>query len=208
MEARLEPGNQFQRDAVHQEDEQCHRHDGQRQRDDEEDWPDDGVHDAQQQRRHDERARSGDGDSGEQHIGDPQSEGGDDEPDKESPHGAEDNLPATKRAVIPGRACTPILASMRMDPERESRPAGARETPANGPRSTGQPLTMACSGWPNHVTAMVSGFGARKVMRPRNRHSRPTTIVAGSSKMSPDPKRSLMAAASGKVKVSPRAPRP
>src|SRR5438034_5914110 len=39
------------------------------------------------------------------------------------------------------------------------------DSPANGPRSAGQPLTMACSGCPNHVTASVSARGARNTMR-------------------------------------------
>src|SRR5439155_21243285 len=103
--------------------------------------------------------------------GDPQSQGGDQESDNEASHGAEDNRgarPATKRAVMPGRACTPSFESSRIAPLIESRPAQESDNPANGPRSAGQPLTIACSGWPNQLTASVSARGARNAVLARN----------------------------------------
>src|SRR5204863_146813 len=135
---------------------------------------------------------------------------GDKQPYKDAPHDPQNNRarpprPATNRAVIPGFAWTPNLESSRMAPLRESRPAQASDTPANGPRSAGQPLTMACSGWPNQLTASVSARGWRKTICPRNTQSRPTTTVAESSVMSWSRKRSLMPGAAGKVRLSPRA---
>src|SRR6266571_7674396 len=208
MESRDQPGDERERDAVHDQDEQSQGQDGERQGEEKQNRPNQRIDYAQHQRGDDQRARAGDHDAGEELIGDPQPQGGDQQSDDESFHGAEDNRcgrPATNRAVMPGRACTPSLASSRIEPLSESRPAGASDTPAKGPRSAGQPLTMACSGWPNQVTASVSARGARKTTRPRNTHSRPTTTVAVSRVRSPSRKRSLMPGAVGNVIVSPRA---
>src|SRR6266566_3200327 len=179
-----------------------------RQRDEEENRPNHGVDEAEHQRRYDQRAGACERDPRQQFVGDPQPECRDQEPDKEASHGWEDNRcarPATKRAVMPGLACTPSLESSRIAPPKESRPDQASDTPANGPRSAGQPLTMACSGCPNQVAETVSARGARKTMCPRNRHSRPTIAVVVSSRMSWIRKRSLIPGAAGNVSVSPRA---
>src|SRR6266542_4796474 len=208
MESRDQPGDERERDAVHDQDEQSQGQDGERQGEKKQNRPDQRIDRAKHQRGDDQRARAGDHDAGEELIGDPQPQGGDQQSDKESSHGAEDNRcarPATNRAVIPGRACTPSLESRRIEPLSESRPDGESETPANGPTSAGQPLTIACSGWPNQFTANVSARGARNTSRPRNRHSRSMTIVALSRMTSPRRKRSLMEGASGQVSVSPRA---
>src|SRR6266571_1874742 len=208
MEDRNQPGDQRQRDAVHNENEQPQRHDGQRQREDEYDRPNERIHKPQQQRGDNQRTSAGDHDARQELVGDPQAQGGDQQSYEEASHGWEDNRcarPATNRAVIPGRACTPSLESIRMAPLAESRPESANETPAKGPKSAGQPLTIACSGWPNQLTASVSARGARNVICPRNTQSRPTTTVVVSRKMLPSRKRSLIWGASGNVSVSPRA---
>src|SRR6266516_2233191 len=201
MESRDQPGDERERDAVHDQDDEL-------QGEEKQNRPNQRIDYAQHQRGDDQRAPAGDHDAGEELIGDPQPQGGDQQSDKESSHGAEDNRcarPATNRAVMPGRACTPSLASRRIEPLSESRPAGASDTPANGPTSAGQPRTIACSGWPNQFTANVSARGARNTSRPRNWHSRSMTTVALSRMTSPRRKRSLMEGASGKVRVSPRA---
>src|SRR2546428_9534878 len=180
MEAGDVPGDEGQRNAVHDQDEQSQREDRQRQRQDDEDGPDHRMDEAQQECGQDERACTGEPDAGKQLISHPQPKRGDDEPNEQASHGAEDNRldprsrPATNRAVIPGRACTPSFASNRIAPLMESRPAQASDTPANGPRSAGNPLTMACSGWPNQLTASVSARGLRNTIWPRNMQSRPT----------------------------------
>src|SRR5207302_712714 len=92
----------------------------------EDDGANDGVDDAEQQRRHNQGTGAVESDTGKELIGDPQAEGGDEQSDEEASHGAEDNRcarPATNRAVMPGRACTPSLESSRIAPLSESRPA-------------------------------------------------------------------------------------
>src|SRR5919198_2991230 len=208
MEARHQPRHQCQRDAVHDQNEQPERQNGERERKEEQNRAYERVHEAHDERRHDESRSSGEPHAREHLVGDPQPERRDQQSDEKSSHRGEDNRearPATNRAVMPGLACTPSLASSRIAPLSESRPDKASDSPANGPRSAGQPLTMACSGWPNQLTASVSARGTRKTMPPRKTQSRPTTTVVVSSVMSCSRKRSLMPGAAGKVRVSPRA---
>src|SRR5437867_6566106 len=195
MESRDQPGDERKRDAVDDQDEQSQGQDRERQGEEKQNRPNQRIDHAKHQRGDDQRARAGDHDAGEELIGDPQPQGGDQQSDKESSHGAEDNRcarPATNRAVMPGRACTPSFESRRIEPLSESRPPpdSASDTPANGPTSAGQPLTIACSGWPNQFTANVSARGARNTSRPRNRHSRSMTTVALSRMTSSRRKRS------------------
>src|SRR2546426_1178846 len=191
MEAGDEPGDEGQRNAVHDQDEESQREDCQGQRQDDEDGSDHRIDEAQQECGQDERACTGEPDAGKQLISQPQPERGDDEPNEKASHGAEDNRggaparPATNRAVIPGRACTPSFASNRIAPLSESRAeeAQASDSPANGPRSAGQPVTIACSGWPNQLALTVSARGARNMILPRNTHSRLTTTDRKSTRL-------------------------
>src|SRR5438445_9158552 len=177
VKSRNERGHECERDAVHDQDEEPERQHRQREGEDEDDWANDRVDHAEQQRGHDQGTGALEGETGKDLIGDPQAERGDQQSDKEASHGAEDNRwerPATNRAVIPGRACTPSLESRRIAPLSESRPAQAQasDRPAKGPRSAGQPVTIACSGCPNQLALTVAAPGARKSNLPRSAHAR------------------------------------
>src|SRR5207253_6793877 len=140
----------------HDQDEQPEREDGQWQRENKNHGPDERVDEAQHKRGHYQCTSACERDARKQLIGDPESQGGDQESKEEASHGWEDNRcarPVTKRAVMPGRACTPSLESISMVPLMESRPEGASDRPANGPRSAGQPLTMASSASPHQLRA-------------------------------------------------------